>query len=523
MDAIPVYGLEGIDDDILLEGIGNALGSVTLADATTHTRPTPNSRAFAEYANRVQDPIRRAAVIKRHTNELAGLAGIYNVSYNKIVNGSANAADITNIKKVRILITLDATDHNAYRLAKIYMPYVSDIDEAGNYYFPSFELAKLAAEGEEQLISLTEQGADAETLDGFFKTIGNAFKKAGKATGNAIKSVVKATGNTVKAAAKSTVNAVKASYNVTKAGVQLVSGNTRGAKQSIKKAANQLKDAAIEPIKQAARDTVNVTRATVIDPTVTAAQVTRDITKETVQIAGKTFKVLFIKINPVTVLMRNALRALISINFIGMATRFNIGLMTQQQAAELGYEQDAWLKAQQAVTRIRKLFKKMGGNDSKLLQSISNGAKKKPLFKKDLTDKTQINFANNSSDDGESSLADPVTISALIALIIKLIPVIWSWIASIIQRKKANAAANAAAAEQETAAAEQQAKLAQMYEIYAHDENGNFYTDENGDLITIEDYNKMMEEEAVAEDKRKKYIIIGGIAVGAVMIMMLNN
>ena len=165
----------------------------------------------------------------------------------------------------------------------------------------------------------------------------------------------------------------------------------------------------------------------------------------------------------------------------------------------------------------------MGGNDSKLLQSISNGAKKKPLFKKDLTDKTQINFANNSSDDGESSLADPATISALIALIIKLIPVIWSWIASIIQRKKANAAANAAAAEQETAAAKQQAKLSQMYEIYAHDENGNFYTDENGDLITIEDYNKMMEEEAVAEDKRKKYIIIGGIAVGAVMIMMLNN
>lgn len=524
MNAIPVYGLEGLDDEIMFAGLGNALKSVTLADATAHVKPSEHSAAFVRYANGLKDPYRRAAEINRHSDELNGLAGIYNVSFNKIVNGQGNNEDFVNLKKVRILITLDNSDHYAYRLAKIYMPYVVDIDEAGNYYFPSLELANLAARGEEQLIKLQEQGATEETLDGFFKTIGNAFKKAGKVTGNAIKSVVKTTGNTVKAAAKSTVNAVKASYNVTKASVQLVGGNVKGAKESIKKAANQIKDAAIEPIKQAAKDTRDVVKSTVVDPTVAAAQVTRDITKESVQIAGKTFKVLFIKINPVTVLMRNALRALISINFIGMATRFNIGLMTEAQAAQLGYDNAAWSKAKQAVTRIRKLFKSMGGNDSKLLKSISNGAKKKPLFKKDLTEQTKIDFANNSTDDGESSLGDPATISALIALIIKLIPVIWSWIKSIIQKKKAQKAAATAEEQQAAAAAEQERKVQEMYKIYAHDENGNFYTDENGDLITIEDYNKMVEEEAASDEKRKKYVLIGGAAlVGIAAFMMFKD
>lgn len=524
MDAIPVYGLQGIDDEILIDGLGHALGSLTLNDAIANSKPKPNSMAFARYANSIKDPRRRAAEINRHSAELAGLAGIYNVSYHKIVDGSANADDITNIKKVKILITLDETDHEAYRLAKIYMPYVIDIDAAGNYYFPSFELATLAARGEERLTELIEAGADAETLDGFFKTIGNAFKKVGQVTANAAKSVVKATGNAVKAAAKSTVNSVKASYNVTKAGIQLVGGNTRGAKESIKKAANQLKDAIIEPAKTAIKDTVNVTRATVVDPVVASAQITRDIFKESVTIAGKVFKVLFIKINPVTVLMRNALRALISINFIGMATRFNIGLMTEAQAAQLGYDTAAWQKAKQAVERLRKLFKKMGGNESKLLKSISNGATKKPLFKKDLTDQTKINFANTSTDDGESSLGDPATISALIAIIIKLIPVVWSWIKNIIQRKKANQEAAAAAEAEATAAAEQAAKLQQMYNTFAHDEQGNFFVDENGDLITKQEYETMLAEDAAAEEKRKKYIIIGGVALAGVMaLMMLNN
>ena len=519
MDAIPVYGLEGIDDDILLEGIGNALGSVTLADATAHSRPTPKSKAFTRYADSIADPVKRAAVIQRHTNELAGLAGIYDVAYKKIIDGSATSADFTNLKKVRILITLDNSDQYAYRLAKIYMPYVVDVDEAGNYYFPSFELAKLAAEGEEQLISLTERNADAETLDGFFKTIGNAFKKAGQATGNAIKSVVKATGNTIKAAARSTVNAAKASYNVTKAGVQFVGGNVKGAKETIKEAAGQVKDAVIEPIKQAARDTVNVTRATVIDPTVASAQITRDIFKETVTLAGKTFRVLFLKINPVTVSMRNALRALISINFIGLATRFNIGLMTEEQAAELGYDKAAWEKAQQAVRRIRKLFKKMGGDDSKLIKSISHGATKKPLFKKDLLEKHNIELPDNYTDDGESELAEAAAISAIIAIIIKLIPIIISWIRSVVQRRKAKKAAE----QQEEAAAEQQEQLNEMLATYAHDEFGNFYTTENGDLITIEDYQALVAEEAKSEENRKKYIMIGGLTLAGLLAIMMFN
>jgi hypothetical protein len=71
---------------------------------------------------------------------------------------------------------------------------------------------------------------------------------------------------------------------------------------------------------------------------------------------------MFNKVNPITIAARNGLRLLVAINFFGLASK---------------------LKAEPEVAKkVKDLFRKMGGNVSKIEKSIENGSKKKPLLKK---------------------------------------------------------------------------------------------------------------------------------------------
>ena len=412
-----------------------------------------------------------------------GLSGITDGIYSTSTAKAAAAAlpDGPAQRKARVLIQLASTDPDAYRLARLYMPYVVDIDpKDGGYYFPSLELAGIAAAGEEEYAAYcaypyaTEDGKQA-ILNGLFKKIGNAVKNAAKSVAKAATSTVKAVANTTKAVAKSTVNAVKATANVVKAGAQAVTGNTSAAKATLQKAGQQVKSSVVEPVKTAVQTTKTLTKDTVVNPIKTAIKDTIDITKETVKIAGKVFKVLFIKINPVTVMIRSSLRGLISLNFLGMATRLSIGLLTLAEAQKLGYTEQAHQNAIKAVSKLKKLFSKMGGNESKLLKSIRNGANKKPLFKKDIRPDQKIKFA--SGDDGETTLGmDPGTIATMVAACVGIVTTIWGWIKNIVAEKKA-AAEQKAAEEKER---KQKEEWAQLYEV---DINGNPIVDQNGQPI----------------------------------------
>lgn len=519
MAGIPVYGLNGFDTmaaAFSADDLGKLCG--------IYTAQPSHARGFHDYVTKINNSAHRMAVVKRHANELQALNGIYTVSYNNITNGRANKNDFVNLKKCEILLALNEQDFNAYRFAKIIMPYVTDIDDEGGYYFDLYEIAKAAAEAEEKFFAYadspaaTEYGIEQElaSLDGWFKNIVNAV-------GNATKAVGKAVANTVVAPVKATVKATKAAYNVTKSGVQFISGNKSGAKESLQKAWNNMKDSVVEPIVTAAKDTRDVFKTNVVDITKVTAETTRDIFKSTIKVAGKLFKVLFLKINPVTVLIRSSLRGLISLNFIGMASRLNVGLMTEAQAKQQGYGSDAWAKAKKALERLTKLFVKMGGNKSKLLKSITNGASKKPLFKKDIANKTAD---LPTSDDGEATLGDPVSIAASIASCLSILVWVWQQIAKVVKEKKAEKQAKTEQERLEQEQKKQEEQLLKMKEKYAHNDQGEFFTDENGNFITWEQYDAMMAagEEAASDEKKKQlYLIVGGVAVAGIATYLLSK
>ena len=467
--SIPVYGLSGID------GVFSKMLKNVKTAAAANTAYRTDGRAFTRYASKIKDAARRAAITEAHRSNMRGLEGIFNTAAQKIGTGTATQKDAADFKKARVLIALADTDYDAYRLASIYMPYVVDIDEQdGGYIFPTQELADVAAWGEDELVAYcSTPGATELGKIKLFKKIGKAFSNAAKAVGSAVKTTVQTVAKATTSAVKSTVNAVKAGANVLKAGAQAVTGNTSGAKATLSKAGSQLKSSVVDPVKTAISNTKAIGKD-IYNTTKTAIQDTIDITKETVKIAGALFKVLFIKINPVTVMIRSSLRGLISLNFLGMATRLSIGLLTLAEAQKLGYTEQAHQDAIKAVSKLKKLFSKMGGNESKLLKSIRNGANKKPLFKKDIRPDQKIKFA--SGDDGETTLGEPATVAAMVAACVGIVTSIWSWIKNIVAEKKA-AAEQKAAEEKER---KQKEEWAQLYEV---DINGNPILDQYGQPI----------------------------------------
>ena len=143
----------------------------------------------------------------------------------------------------------------------------------------------------------------------------------------------------------------------------------------------------------------------------------------------------------------------------------------------------------------------MGGNEDKLIKSIKNGSKKKPLFKKDISKDTKVNFA--SGDDGETTLGDPATVIAMIGACIGILTTIWSWISSIVANKKAEKAQQAAEAEAQRQAQEQQLALQQAAEAEAQRQ--------------AQEQQLALQAEAQKNERNKKimeWTIIGATVVG---------
>lgn len=412
-------------------------------------------------------------------------------------------------RKAQVLIALKNTDRDAWRLASVYMPYVIDIDPTdGGFIFPSQELAGIAAAGEDEFVAYCANPAASELGKiKLFKKVGNALKNAGKSVVNATKSV-----------AKSVANVTKATANTIKATAQLVTGNAKGAGKTMKKAGRQLVSAHVDPVKTAAKDTVQAVKDAI------------DITKETVKIAGKVFKVLFIKINPVTVMIRNSWRGLMAINFLGMATRLAVGLMTWSAAEKAGYSHDAYNKAVKAIERAKKLYKKMGGNADKLVKTIKNGANRKPLFSKDIRPDTKLNFVNSDTDDGETTLGDPYTVAAMVAACVGILTSVWTWVKNIVQTAKQNKENKAAQQQAEQQQKEVEAQRQYNMEHYETDANGNLILDTYGQAIpkgTI-DADRAAAQQAAQTAAQKgsdtnniiKYVAIGAaVLVGGALLM----
>ena len=431
---------------------------------------------------------------------LSGIGGVYDTPTATPAKATTTGAERVVLlpgnnpdeRKAQVLIALKNTDRDAWRLATLYMPYVIDIDPTdGGFVFPTAELAGIAAAGEDEFVAYCANPKASEL--GKIKL----FQKIGKALSDAGKAVV----NAGKAAVQSVANVAKSGANVLKATGQLVTGNAKGAGETIKKAGQQIVSATVDPVKTMVKDTVTMVKDSF------------DILKETVKIAGKVFKVLFIKINPVTVMIRNSWRGLMAINFLGMATRLAVGLMTWGEAEKAGYSYDVYNKAVKAIERAKKMYKKMGGNADKLVKSIKNGAKKKPLFSKDIRPDSKLNFANSDTDDGETTLGEAVTVATMVAACVGILTSVWAWVKDIVQTVKAN---------KENKAAQQQAEEQRKYnaEHYEIDANGNVIVDQYGRPVPKGQIDADIKAaQAAAQEGSDTKNIIKYVAIGAAVII----
>lgn len=364
-------------------------------------------------------------------SSIEGLRGLQADLLSKIESGKATKRDKVDFKKARVLVSLEG-DPVAYRAASMLMPYVVDVDEHdGGFYFDNPEIAGLAVKMDEELQRAEMAGLSGPELEGVFKKFGGALKKAAtstvKAVANTTKAVVKATGQAVSNTVKATTNVVKATANVVKAGAQAVTGNTTAAKETMQKAGQQVATAAKATVQSVTKPTTTVVKS--------AVETTKDVVKNTiveptkavVQATGQLIKVIFVKINPVTVVMRNALRALIAINFLGLATRLNVAnYNTQANAEAAGYTAADYYQSMAAKSRVVNFVVKMGGSKDKIEKAIINGAKRKALFKGDYN-KTQV-----INDDGSlSGLGEPLTIGSCLAAVGAFFAKIWNWVKNI--------------------------------------------------------------------------------------------
>lgn len=356
----------------------------------------------------------------------AALSGLEATVLKKMQNGTATQKDCCDYRKSKCLRRF-AGDPVEQKVMAMFMPYVYDVDPTdGAIYFYGQPIATAARQIDRMLqdVAMRHKGSlsgcsEAE-LNGIFKKIGTALKKAATATAKAVAAPVKAAVKVTTSATKAAVNATKATVNVVKAGVQAATGNKEGAKETIQKAGEQAKAAVVNPTKDAVNITKETVKETVVDPTVTAVRATVEIVK-----------VILVKINPVTVLMRNALRALIAINFLGIATRLNIGYRYYElsQGATLmkeGYTQEELNAGETAIRRVMKFYTKMGGDQSKIIAAVVNGAKRKALFKGDYKKEQVIN-----DDDTLSGLGEPLTIGACLAAVGGFFASIWKWVKNI--------------------------------------------------------------------------------------------
>lgn len=483
---IPVYGLSGLPTyktAPALHGLGRceplSLGD-TDAAASVDAMPGRDFRRRLQY---IANPQLRNTLMEQHVSEMRGIGAIFNAKLAKIKQGTATAQDVVDFKKSRILIMLEDGNYNAFKLAKGMMPFVIDITDSGIYLFGDANTALVAANAEEKCKKqLTDPTGIYNGLEGWLK---NAFKAVFV---KPVETVAKTVYKAGEAAVKSTVNATKAGFNVLKAGAQAVTGNTSAAKETIRKAGDQFKDSVVDPLKTAKDNTVDLVKNTIVQP----------------------IKVIFVYLNPLTALIRSGLRMLISVNFLGMASRLAVGMLTEQQAADKGYTKDAWEKAKKALTKCVNIFVKMGGEKSKIEKSIRNGAPKAILNQTNLKNFKTIE-ENAAGDD--ASLGEPITIAATVATCASVILAIWQAVREVVATKKAE---KQAAKEQQ----EYEKKLDDMRKVYAND-GYNFITID-GQMVTWEEYEKMkmQQETTVAQDKKKKVAAVGLLALGATIALM---
>lgn len=113
------------------------------------------------------------------------------------------------------------------------------------------------------------------------------------------------------------------------------------------------------------------------------------------------------KFNPVTLAVRNALRGVLALNFLGVATSI--------------MKNDA--RAKDVLEKVKNMYKGMGGKEEKLLQTLNKAKNRKALFNK----KMQADLEAGKFK-GIEGLGEPFSISGMLVAAGAFFLKIWNWI-----------------------------------------------------------------------------------------------
>lgn len=241
----------------------------------------------------------------------ATLNGIYETALAKVQAHEATAEDSADLRKSQILMTLQNSDPQAYRLAAILMPYVVAIDDDGAWYFADAKVAEIADKADKKLYELKISEVNENIFNDFFNDIVNEFK-------NISVKVERGDGKTV----------LTISFNNPAGDVQTITGD----------------------------------------------YVKKD----------------FIALNPNFLTMRESLKNLLAVNYLGLASKYAVGLMTEQEAVAAGYSVETWKKAVKAFETLTRFWILIGGKAENIADIILNGSAKEPLTDKNINYEANI-------------------------------------------------------------------------------------------------------------------------------------
>lgn len=241
----------------------------------------------------------------------ATLNGIYESALAKVQAHEATAEDSADLRKSQILMTLQNSDPQAYRLAAILMPHVVAIDDDGAWYFADAKVAEIADKADKKLYELKISEVNENIFNDFFNDILNEFK-------NISVKVERGDGKTVL--------------------------------------------------------------------TISFTNPANDI----VTVSGDYVKKDFIALNPNFLTMRESLKNLLAVNYLGLASKYAVGLMTEQEAVAAGYSVETWKKAVKAFETLTRFWILIGGKAENIADIILNGSAKEPLTDKNINYEANI-------------------------------------------------------------------------------------------------------------------------------------
>jgi len=103
---------------------------------------------------------------------------------------------------------------------------------------------------------------------------------------------------------------------------------------------------------------------------------------------------------------RQGFRALVALNFFGIATILEPGVISENEAKAKGYTTAEIAKVKEFLERFKNFWYNMGGKEDKIVKALKNGAKRKPKFNKKAKNIQNLHTANITDTDVDDETID---------------------------------------------------------------------------------------------------------------------